>query len=34
MRSAGDADPRELAVAVWDAQGRLLWSGHENARLP
>lgn len=31
---AGDSDPRELAVAVWDAQGRLLWVDRENARLP
>jgi two-component system sensor histidine kinase QseC len=31
---AGDSDPRELAVAVWDKQGRLLWVDRENASLP
>jgi two-component system sensor histidine kinase QseC len=32
--AAGDADVRDLAVAAWDAQGRLLMADHEGLVLP
>ncbi|PPE67249.1 ATP-binding protein [Caldimonas caldifontis] len=31
---AGEADVRDLAIAVWDAQGRLMLADHEGAALP
>jgi two-component system sensor histidine kinase QseC len=33
-RSAGEADLRDLAIAAWDAQGRLLLVDREGAQLP
>jgi two-component system sensor histidine kinase QseC len=33
-KDAGESDLRDLAVAVWDAQGRLMLSDREGAELP
>jgi two-component system sensor histidine kinase QseC len=33
-KDAGDSDVRDLAVAVWDADGRLMLSDREGAELP
>ena len=32
--ASGEADLRDLAIAVWDAQGQLLLVDHEGAQLP